>query len=143
MRNNFVFRSFSAYLRNSLQISNITLNEIEGSGVKMTDKIQKLTATVTGEKPSLILINKKDLDQRLGNAFKYVIDEVFFEDTKNPRDTKSLVVLYQGSFFKSSEIEKVLKRITTKIVNVFDPQHLGEKTSENNLIKFLSNKIKS
>ena len=135
----FVLPSFLTNMRNSQPISSITVNDEGVPGYRMNGEINKLTSTVTGERPSLILINKKDADQELGNAIKNVIDKEY-----DLQDTKNLVVLYQGgSFgnitFEFNEIEKVLKTITTKHVNVFDPENLDDQTCENNLIHFLSN----
>ena len=130
---NFVLPTFSANMRNSQPISSISLNR-EGCSYKMNDEIEKLTSTVTGEKPSLILIDKRDVGQELGNVIKNVIDKQY-----NSKDTKNLVVLYQGDSFKCNEIEKLLKKITTKKVNVFDPENLDDQSCENNLIHFLSN----
>ena len=73
----------------------------------MNDELEKLTSTVTGEKPSLILINEKDVSQELGNAFKNVIDKQC-----DSKDGKNLVVLYQGGKFNSNEVGKILKQIT-------------------------------
>jgi hypothetical protein len=100
----------------------------------MNYEIEKLKSTVTGEKPSLILIDKKDVDQQLGNAFKNVLDKAC-----DSHKTKNLVVLYEGDYFNSNEIRKKLKTITTKNVNVFDPENLDEQTCEKNLMHFLSN----
>ena len=137
-RKNFVLPTFSANMRNSQQISSIAVDQgglgVYYAGNKMNDEIEKLASTVTGEKPSLIIMDKKDVDQELGNALKNVIDKEC--DTK---DTKNLVVLYEGRSFNSNKLEKILKRVTTKTVNVFDPIRLNEKTCENNLINFLSN----
>ena len=133
-KGNFVLPSFSANMRNSQQISSVTLDREGSNAWKMNEELEKLTSTVTGEKPTLIMIDERDTKKELGNIFKDVIDKQY-----NLKDTKNLVVLYQARDFKSNEIESELKKITTKKVNVFDPRNLDEQVCENNLINFLRN----
>ena len=122
----FIVPSFTANMRNSSQISNIK-SELVDNSHKMMNEIEKLSSTVTGQRPTLHLLKYDDIQQELPNILDDALNKI---DSKN-ESSKNVVVLYNeglngygitSGLFSNDIVKALSNKKTNKQVNVFDPQ---------------------
>ena len=132
-KNRYVLPRFNANMRNSHPISSIKISQEGDYACSMGDDIEKLVSSVSGETPLWILLKKNDMKQKLETAFKDAIQ------AWNKNNATDLVVLYDGECFTSDQVRKTLMKVTNKTIHVYDPETLGEESSEQHLKNFVSN----
>ena len=97
----FHLASLASNMRSTREISKIQLNRDVDYGHSMQEHITKLKSSIAGKLPEIILINKRDQDSKLKDAFYDVLN---ITETSNSANW----TLLHASNFSSYDIEKQL-----------------------------------
>ena len=138
-QNNFHIANLRANLRNSEQISKVTLDNAHDS-FNVKNEVTHLKSSIKGEIPFLLPIHVNELKNNLAKTLHTAIQSITSRSSmvQAVSSRSKIIILHDGQQFSSHQIEQSVNSLNSNYkVRVFEPDPENTTLSEMEFIAFL------